>query len=72
MPLYDCKVQRKCSFDRLALEREIMSLRSEKEENITDQKRHSYIIVAQEAKKMEEAKRIEALESFIIEQDEVS
>lgn len=49
-----------------------MLLRSERDENIIDQTRHKFFLLSQEEKIRKQLHRIEALEDFIIEQDEVS
>lgn len=64
-------MQRKYSEDQLALEREVMLLRSAKTENLSDQNRNQYILSSLEQTKKRLLDRIEALEDFIIEQDEV-
>lgn len=49
-----------------------MLLRSERDENVIDQTRHKFFLLSQEEKIRKQLHRIEALEDFIIEQDEVS
>ena len=49
-----------------------MLLRSVKEENIVDEERSRLMLLAQEEKMKQQLGRIKTLESFIIEQDEVS
>lgn len=58
--------------DQLSLEREVMLLRSSKEENVIDQERHEYVLLAMDAKLKDKNDRIEGLENFIVEQDSVS
>ena len=56
----------------MSLEKELALLHFVKNDNCVDQSRHQFILLAQEDKIMKLVSRIEALESFIIEQDEVN
>ncbi len=49
-----------------------MLLRSAMDENLFDQRRHKLILLSQEETMKKYISRIESLENFIIEQDEVS
>lgn len=56
----------------MTLEREVVLLRSARDENLIDQARHKFILLSQEEKLRKQIFRIESLENFIIEQDEVN
>lgn len=55
----------------MTLEREVVLLRCARDENLIDQARHKFILLSQEEKIRKLFFRIESLENFIIEQDEV-
>ena len=57
--------------ERLMLEKEIMLLRSAREENLLDESRHRYVLLSLEETNKKLLSRIGTLEDFIIEQDEV-
>lgn len=66
------QIQRKNCFVQMSLEREVMMLRTSRaRENLTDVPRHEFILLAQDEKLKNLVDRIDALENFIIEQDEV-
>lgn len=57
--------------EKLSLEKELALLHYANDDNCIDQSRHKLILLAKEDKITKLVARIEALESFIIEQDEV-
>lgn len=57
--------------DKLALEREVVLLRCMRDENIFDETRQKFVLLSLKEEFENSIHRIESLESFIIEQDEV-
>ena len=57
--------------DKLALEREVVLLRCMRDENFFDGLRQNYVLDSLKEKWKKSLHRIECLEKFIIEQDEV-
>lgn len=57
--------------DKLSLEREVVLLRCMRDENVFDETRQKFVLLSLKEEVKKYIHRIESLESFIIEQDEV-
>lgn len=65
------QLRKENGMDKLSLEREVVLLRCIKDENVYDETRQNFVIDSLKERLKKSLDRIESLEKFIIEQDEV-